>query len=61
MFMRGYNMRVHIDRVHNKHKPWQCQFCEKSFATTSDLKQHLSRCIQNIFMKSIVIIYQSEN
>ena len=43
MFMRGYNMRVHIDRVHNKHKPWQCQFCEKSFATTSDLKQHLSR------------------
>jgi len=42
MFMRGYNMRVHIDRVHNKHKPWQCQFCEKSFATTSDLKQHLS-------------------
>ena len=45
MFMRGYNMRVHIDRVHNKHKPWQCQFCEKSFATTSDLKQHLSRFI----------------
>merc|ERR1712156_699400 len=41
-FMRGYNMRVHIDRVHNKHKPWQCQFCEKTFATTSDLKQHLS-------------------
>jgi len=41
-FMRGYNMRVHIDRVHNKNKPWQCQFCEKSFATTSDLKQHMS-------------------
>ena len=41
-FMRGYNMRVHIERVHNKSKPWQCQFCEKTFATTSDLKQHLS-------------------
>ena len=40
--MRGYNMRVHIERVHNKNKPWQCQFCEKTFATTSDLKQHLS-------------------
>ena len=35
-------MRVHIERVHNKSKPWQCQFCEKTFATTSDLKQHLS-------------------
>ena len=42
LFMRGYNMRVHIERVHNKSKPWQCQFCEKTFATTSDLKQHLS-------------------
>ena len=42
LFMRGYNMRVHIERVHNKNKPWQCQFCEKTFATTSDLKQHLS-------------------
>jgi hypothetical protein len=42
LFMRGYNMRVHIDRVHNKSKPWKCQFCEKTFATTSDLKQHLS-------------------
>ena len=41
-FMRGYNMRVHIERVHNKSKPWQCQYCEKTFATTSDLKQHLS-------------------
>eukprot|EP00090_Calanus_glacialis_P009064 TRINITY_DN17402_c1_g1_i1.p1 TRINITY_DN17402_c1_g1~~TRINITY_DN17402_c1_g1_i1.p1 ORF type:complete len:256 (-),score=64.31 TRINITY_DN17402_c1_g1_i1:95-790(-) len=42
LFMRGYNMRVHIDRVHNKSKPWQCQYCVKTFATTSDLKQHLS-------------------
>merc|ERR1719369_8726 len=42
LFMRGYNMRVHIDRVHNKSKPWQCQYCTKTFATTSDLKQHLS-------------------
>ena len=42
LFMRAYNMKVHIDRVHNKSKPWQCQFCEKTFATTSDLKQHLS-------------------
>ena len=42
LFMRGYNMRVHIDRVHNKTKPWQCQYCVKTFATTSDLKQHLS-------------------
>ena len=42
LFMRGYNMRVHIDRVHNKTKPWQCQYCSKTFATTSDLKQHLS-------------------
>ena len=41
-FMRGYNMRVHIERVHKKNKPWRCQFCEKTFATTSDLKQHLS-------------------
>lgn len=42
MFMRAYNMRVHIDRVHNKVKPFQCEFCDKSFSTTSDLKQHLS-------------------
>lgn len=42
MFMRPYNMRVHIDRVHNKVKPFQCEFCDKSFSTTSDLKQHLS-------------------
>jgi len=41
-FMRPYNMRVHVDRVHNKVKPWACQFCEKIFATTSDLKQHLA-------------------
>eukprot|EP00088_Acartia_fossae_P011201 TRINITY_DN15633_c0_g1_i7.p1 TRINITY_DN15633_c0_g1~~TRINITY_DN15633_c0_g1_i7.p1 ORF type:complete len:704 (-),score=182.46 TRINITY_DN15633_c0_g1_i7:102-2213(-) len=41
-FMRSHNMRVHIHRVHNKYKPWQCQYCEKSFATTSDLKQHMS-------------------
>lgn len=41
-FMRGHNMRVHINRVHNKFKPWKCQFCEKTFATTSDLKQHMS-------------------
>ena len=42
LFMRSYNMRVHIDRVHNKSKPWQCQYCVKTFATTSDLKQHLA-------------------
>ena len=55
-FMRGYNMRVHIERVHNKSKPWQCQFCEKTFATTSDLKQHLSSHGMGKIHK---VIYQS--
>lgn len=41
-FRRLYNMKTHIDRVHNKVKPFKCNRCDKSFATKSDLKQHLS-------------------
>ena len=41
-FRRHFNMRIHVDRVHNKVKPFPCKFCDKSFATNSDLKQHLT-------------------
>ena len=41
-FRRLYNMKTHINRVHNKVKPFACNRCDKSFATKSDLKQHLS-------------------
>ncbi len=40
-FRRLYNMKTHINRVHNKVKPFKCERCDKSFATNSDLKQHL--------------------
>ena len=59
-FMRGYNMRVHIERVHNKNKPWKCQFCEKTFATTSDLKQHLSSHGMGKIHKVFIYIIQSK-
>ena len=42
LFRRGYNRKVHIERVHNKSRPWSCQFCQKTFATRSDLRQHLA-------------------
>ena len=41
-FRRMYNMKTHVDRVHNKVKPFKCDSCDKSFATNSDLKQHLA-------------------
>ena len=34
--------RIVVNIFTLQNKPWQCQFCEKSFATTSDLKQHMS-------------------
>lgn len=40
-FRRQYNMKIHINRVHSKVKPFKCDRCDKSFATNSDLKQHL--------------------
>ena len=41
-FRRLFNMKTHINRVHNKVKPYKCDKCDKSFATNSDLKQHLN-------------------
>ena len=40
-FRRLFNMRTHVNRVHEKVKPFACSVCEKSFATNSDLKQHM--------------------
>jgi len=41
-FRRHSNMRTHVDRVHNKVKPFPCRYCDKAFATNSDLRQHLA-------------------
>lgn len=40
-FRRLFNMRTHVNRVHNKVKPFTCNTCDKAFATNSDLKQHM--------------------
>merc|ERR1719219_1710881 len=40
-FRRMYNLKTHINRVHLKVKQFKCTRCDKSFATNSDLKQHL--------------------
>merc|ERR1719471_1657928 len=41
-FRRLFNMRIHVDRVHKKIKPFPCTKCDKSFATNSDLRQHMT-------------------
>ena len=41
-FRRLFNLKTHINRVHNKVKPYKCDKCDKAFATNSDLKQHLN-------------------
>lgn len=41
-FRRLFNMRIHVDRVHKKIKPYPCGKCDKEFATNSDLRQHMT-------------------
>ena len=39
-FSSNRNMREHIQRVHNKIRPYKCDLCDKRFFTNSDLKSH---------------------
>ena len=33
-------LRIHVDRVHKKLKPFKCDICEKSFARKTLFKRH---------------------
>jgi len=41
-FQRMFNLKTHINRVHNKVRDHKCTECPKAFATASDLRQHLA-------------------
>lgn len=43
-FIQSASLRIHIKRVHIKVRPYSCDFCQKLFATRTELKKHRVRC-----------------
>ena len=41
-FSSQSNLRLHIDAVHEKKKPFLCSECGDSFSTQNNLKRHIS-------------------
>ena len=42
MFKRKEYLKQHTSRVHHKIKELQCMYCDKTYATKTDLTQHMS-------------------
>ena len=41
-FSSQSNLKLHIDAIHEKKKPWLCSECGDSFSTQNNLKRHIS-------------------
>ena len=41
-FSSQSNLRLHVDAVHEKKKPYLCSECGDSFSTQNNLKRHIS-------------------